>query len=29
MIWYIAFYATLVLSVLLIAKMDKRQKDAD
>jgi len=29
MIWYIAFYATLILSVVLIAKMDKRQKDAD
>ncbi|CAE6922081.1 hypothetical protein ACOMICROBIO_GDFFDHBD_02039 [Vibrio sp. B1REV9] len=29
MIWYIAFYATLILSVVLIAKMDKRQKDAN
>ncbi|AQM69891.1 hypothetical protein Vca1114GL_03465 [Vibrio campbellii] len=29
MIWYIAFYTTLIVSVVLIAKIDKRHNKQD
>ncbi len=29
MIWYIAFYTTLIVSVVLIAKIDKRNNEQD